>query len=142
MRPPSAPHGAPQIEATFGIDTNDSLNVPAQNMSTDRSKKITIASVNGHPSQTETDHVNKEQMQSYTVEQIVDVPVPQVRKETDEVTQFIPQDENSDHVVEQTVDIPSAHIQEQAVESARIITQDCLQQHTAKGLSTSPCSCE
>ena len=137
MRPPSAQHGAPQIEATFDIDTNGSLNVRAQKKSTDRSKQFTIASVNWHPSQTETDHVNKEQMQSYTVEQIVDVPVPQIRKETDEVTQFIPQDESSDHIFEQTVDIPSAQIQEQAVESARIIPQDCLQQHTAKGLSTS-----
>ena len=108
MRPPSAQHGAPQIEATFDIDTNGSLNVRAQKKSTDRSKQFTIASVNGHPSQTETDHVNKEQMQSYTVEQIVDVPVPQIRKETDEVTQFIPQDESSDHDVEQTVDIPSS----------------------------------
>ena len=133
MRPPSAPHGAPQIEATLDIDTNDSLNVPAQNKSTDRSKKITIASVNGHPSQTETDHVNKEQMQSYTAEQIVYVPVPQIRKETDEVTQFIPQDEISDHVVEQTVDILSAQIQEQAVEPVRIIPQDHFQQHTAEG---------
>ena len=116
----------------FDIDTNDSLNVPAHNKSPDRSKQITITSVRRHPSQTETDHVNQEQKQSYTVEQIVDVPVPQIRKETDEVTQFIPQDEISDHVFEQTVDIPSAQIQEQAVESARIIPQDRLQQHTTE----------
>ena len=77
--------------------------------------------------------MNHEQVQSYTVEQIVDVPVPQILKEIDEVTQFIPQDEISDHVVEQTVDILSAQIQEQAVEPVRIIPQDRLQQHTAEG---------
>ena len=135
MRHPSAPHGAPQVEATIDIDTNDSLSVPTQNKSPDRSKQITIASVRRHPSQTETDHVNREQMQSYTVEQIGDVPVPQIRKETDEVTQFIPQDESSDHFVEQTVDIPSAQIQEQAGESARIIPQE---QHTAEATVNVP----
>ena len=59
---PSAPHGAPQIEATFDIDTRDSLNVPAENKYTGRSRQITIANLNGHPSQIETDHVIQEQM--------------------------------------------------------------------------------
>ena len=55
------------------------------------------------------------------MEQIVDVPVLQILKETDEVTQLIPKERSSDHVVEQTVDIPSTQIQEQAVEAAIII---------------------
>ena len=57
---PSAPCGVPQIEATFDIDTNESLNVPAQNKFTGRSNQITIANKKGRPSQTETDHVVQE----------------------------------------------------------------------------------
>ena len=40
--------------------------------------------------------IPQERMQSYTVEQIVDVPVPQIRKETGEVIQFIPKERISD----------------------------------------------
>ena len=51
-------------------------------------------------------------MQSYTVEKIVDVPVPQIREKTGEMIQLIPQERTSDHVIEQTIDIPSPRIQE------------------------------
>ena len=51
-----------------------------------------------------------------TLEQIVGVPAPQIRKEIGEVMQLIPQERTSDHVAEQTVEIFSPQIQEQTVE--------------------------
>ena len=50
-----------------------------------------------------------------TVEQIVSVPAPQIRKEIGEVMQLIPRERISDLVIEQTVDIPRPQIQERTV---------------------------
>ena len=51
-------------------------------------------------------HIRQEGMQSYTVEQIVGVPLPQTRKEIRD----IPQERISYRVVEQTAYIPSPKI--------------------------------
>ena len=45
-------------------------------------------------------------------EQIVDLQVPQIRKEIGEVIQLIPQERISDCVVEQIIDSPIPQIQE------------------------------
>ena len=66
-----------------------------------------------------------------TLEQIVGVPSPQIRKEIAKVMQLIPQERTSDRVVEQTVDIPSPQIQEQAVDVVKVIPRKHLQQRTA-----------
>ena len=50
-----------------------------------------------------------------TVEQIVGVPAPQIRKEIGAVMQLIPRERISDLVIEQTVDVPRPQIQEQTV---------------------------
>ena len=45
----------------------------------------------------------QEQVQNCTGEEIVDMPIPQIRTDTEEVIQRIPTGRISDHVVEQTV---------------------------------------
>ena len=57
-------------------------------------------------------HVLQEQVQRITLEQIIDVPVLQIRKETDEVHQLIVQERISDHVDEHNIHIPSTQFQE------------------------------
>ena len=57
---PPAPRGASQIEVTFDMDTNESLNVSAQDRSTGRSNQITMTSEKEHLSPTETDHLVQE----------------------------------------------------------------------------------
>ena len=75
-------------------------------------------------------HIPQKQVQSYTVKQIVDVPVSQIREKIGQVTQHIPQERTSDRVVEQNVNSPSPQIQEQTVEIATAILQERLQQRT------------
>ena len=55
-----APRGASQIEVTFDTDTNESLNVSAQDRSTGISNEITMTSEKEHLSPTETDHLVQE----------------------------------------------------------------------------------
>ena len=55
-----APHGVPQIEATFDKNANEILNVSAQDKSTVRSNQITITTEKGRLSPAETDHVVQE----------------------------------------------------------------------------------
>ena len=83
-------------------------------------------------------HTPQERVQNCTVEQIVDVPVPQIRSEIGEVIQSIPQERISDRVVEQIVDFPVGQIREQIVEVVRIIPQECLQQHTREQIADAP----
>ena len=54
---------------------------------------------------------------SHVVEQIVDVPVPQIRKAIGEVTQLIPQERISDRVVEQIIDTLIPQIREMLADS-------------------------
>ena len=53
-------------------------------------------------------HMPQERVQNCTIEELVDMPIPQIRKESGEVTQIIPTARMSDRVVEQIVDSPSS----------------------------------
>ena len=57
---PPAQDDVPQTEVTFEIDTNESLNVSAQDKSFGRSNHMTITNKNGRLSPAETDHVAQE----------------------------------------------------------------------------------
>ena len=57
---PPAQRGASQIEVSFDIDTDESLNVSAQDRSTCRSNQISLTSEEEHLSPTETEDVTQE----------------------------------------------------------------------------------
>merc|ERR1711881_5455 len=57
---PPAPRGVPQIEVTFDIDANGTLNVSAQDKSTGKSNQITITNEKGRLSQSEIDRMVQE----------------------------------------------------------------------------------
>ena len=52
-------------------------------------------------------HIPHERVQNCTEEELVDMPIPQIRKETGEVIQLVPTRRKSDPVVDQIVDSPS-----------------------------------
>ena len=84
-------------------------------------------------------HVLQEQVQRITLEQISDVPVLQIRKETDEVHQLIVQKRISDHVDEHNIHTPSTQFQEQAVQAVRIISQERIWiNHAASAVGIKP----
>ncbi|PKA55769.1 Luminal-binding protein 5 [Apostasia shenzhenica] len=60
---PPAPRGTPQIEVTFEVDANGTLNVKAEDKDTGKSEKITITNDKGRPSQEEIDPRN--QLETY-----------------------------------------------------------------------------
>ena len=62
-------------------------------------------------------------MQSYTVEQVIDVPVPQIREKTGEVIPLMSQERISDRVTEQIIEV------------AEVIPGERLQQHTEKQIA-------
>ena len=74
------------------------------------------------------------------MEQIVDVPFPQIRKENGKVIQLVPQERISDRVVEQFIDIPVTQIREPRAEVAKVISHDHLQQRTAEQIVDMPVS--
>ena len=60
-------------------------------------------------------------MQNFTGEEIVDMPIPQIRKENGEVIQLIPIGRISDHVVEQTVAVQIPRVTEEILEDVKPI---------------------
>jgi len=54
---PPAPRGVPKVEVTFDLDANGILNVTAKEMSTGKSKNITIKNDRGRLSQSEIDRM-------------------------------------------------------------------------------------
>ncbi|XP_031624417.1 major heat shock 70 kDa protein Ab-like [Contarinia nasturtii] len=54
---PPAPRGVPKVEVTFDLDANGILNVTAKEMSTGKSKNITIKNNKGRLSQSEIDRM-------------------------------------------------------------------------------------
>ena len=50
--------------------------------------------------------IPQERVQQHTVEQIVDVPVPQVVEEIAEVVQIIHQERISERIIDRIVDVP------------------------------------
>ena len=50
------------------------------------------------------------------VEQIVAVPAPQIRKDTGEVTQSMPQERIQEPIVDETADVPIPHMVEETIE--------------------------
>ncbi|XP_031638344.1 heat shock protein 70 B2-like [Contarinia nasturtii] len=54
---PPAPRGVPKVEVTFDLDANGILNVTAKEMSTGKSKNITIKNDKGRLSQSEIDRM-------------------------------------------------------------------------------------
>ena len=71
-----------------------------------------------------------ERLQQRTAEQILHVPVSQIRGEIVEVTQIVPQGRIADRVVEQIVDTSVCKIREQIVGVMKVIFQELLRQHT------------
>ena len=65
-----------------------------------------------------------DEVQSCTTEQIVDVLVSRIRKETGEEIQLVPQDRISDRIAEQGVDVAAPEIREQDVEVVKRIAQE------------------
>ena len=63
------------------------------------------------------------------MEQSVDVPGSQTRKENGEVTQRIPQVRVSEHIVEQIIDVPVPPAWEQIVAVVKASHQERVQQH-------------
>merc|ERR1739848_799549 len=57
---PPAPRGVPQVEVTFDIDANGTLNVSAQDKSTGKSNQITITNEKGRLSQADIDRMVSE----------------------------------------------------------------------------------
>ena len=72
--------------------------------------------------------ISQEGIQQRTVEQIVDVPVPQAVEELIEVSQVFPQDRVHQRFVEQTIDIPATSLAEMIVEVPVIQPQGKAQQ--------------
>ena len=70
-------------------------------------------------------HALQEQEQRITVEQIVDVPLQQIRMDTHEVNQLIIQERNSGHVDEHNVHIPSNYFPEATMD------QSCRQKNSS-----------
>ena len=64
-------------------------------------------------------HVPQERVQNYTVEQLVDVIIPRIRRETERVIQLAPQDRISDRVVEQSVDVSVSQAKVPAIQIAQ-----------------------
>ena len=56
-------------------------------------------------------HVPQEHVPNHPVQQLVDMPGPQIQKETDEVTQFMPQERTAGRIV----DVPGRQNQEHIV---------------------------
>ncbi|OJA14531.1 hypothetical protein AZE42_12607 [Rhizopogon vesiculosus] len=52
---PPAPHGVPQVEVTFDIDTNSILNIPTSDKATSKSNRIMITNDKGCLSEEEID---------------------------------------------------------------------------------------
>ena len=65
--------------------------------------------------------IPQERIQQRIVEQIVDVPVPQVVEEILEVIKVIPQERVSERIVEQIVDVPVPQVMEEIVKVVRFI---------------------
>ena len=55
------------------------------------------------------------------LDQIVDVPVPQIMEETVEVAKLIPQERIQQRTLEETVNVPFQQIQEQIVAVVRAL---------------------
>jgi len=91
---------------------------------------------------------SKERVQQRTVEQVVDVPVPQVVEEVIEVAKVIPQERVQqrtveqvvdvpvpqivEEILEQVVDVPVPQVVEEVVEIAKVIPQERVQQRTVE----------
>merc|ERR1712032_363258 len=57
--------------------------------------------------------ISQERVQQRTVEQVVDVPVPQVVEEIVEIAKIIPQERVQQRTVEQVVDVPVPQVVEE-----------------------------
>ena len=74
--------------------------------------------------------IPQDKVQNCTVDQIVAVPVPRIRKEIREVIQHSLQERISDHVGEQTIEAPVPQIREHCVEAMKVILLERLQLRT------------
>ena len=79
------------------------------------------------PFDKETDEVilpvTAERTSECTVEQIVDMAVPQIQEQIVEVAQTIPQERTSEHTAQQIAGVPVPWVQERILEGAKIIPQ-------------------
>ena len=75
-------------------------------------------------------HVPRERVPNYTVEHLVDVTAPRIRRGTGRVIQSTPQDRISGYVIEQIVDVAVPEVREKTGQ----VTKECVRQHTDKQL--------